>query len=370
MTAAQVLGGAEGRAGEHREGLQREDGPALRHVTLYAGGEYDLYKLQEIHRRAPGRSLPSSRSPSSAATRTTSRTRVGTSTSRSSASTRTTRRSRPQHYLKWNSAGAEGERARPRLRQPGLDRAAEHAGPARVRRATCSYPTSLRVPRRAARSSCTSSPTRAAENARMANRQLFGVENSLKANRGQLAGSAGPESDRQEGRRGEGAARRRSPPIRSSPPARAPGTRSPRRRRPTPQRYKRDCTSWRRALGFRAGDDAPRARSSATSPRRRKPNEKRLRGVPRVQPEVAGVLALLRPRRSTRRLEKVTIADSLQGDGREARRRRSVRQEGPRRQVAGRAGRRARRGHEVEGRRLPQEARRGRQRRSRSPPIR
>ncbi len=85
---------------------------------------HTISTVTSVTRTCGWSSRPSSRRPSTAATRITSSTRATTSTSASSAPTKTASPPTPSSYLKWSPNGTDRARTRLRQRPSRLDRAA------------------------------------------------------------------------------------------------------------------------------------------------------------------------------------------------------------------------------------------------------
>ena len=335
-----------------RERVQRADEAALRRRDASTRAASTSSTATRSTRTCAWSSPPSSRSPSSAATPTTSPSPATTSTSASCAPTRTASRCRPEASLRFSAKGVERRRPRVRLRPPGLDVPPRDDGAARVSRATTACPSAW------TRSSGGSTALREyapAATSRSGGRKArsSASRTRMKALRGLLRGlldakAMARKAEDEKALRAKVAADPALAQAIGDPWAtvgghrrrgclpRALDARARRLRRLAPARHRRATSSVRRR-GEEAEREAPR-------------------GVRRLEPRARSGTRCSRRPRSTTDLEEATLADQLQLGPREARPRAPVREGGARRKDARRGG--ARRRSRGRSSRTPRPARR------------
>ena len=268
-------------------------GPAERRRHALPGRAVPPLHVQEIHRRPPRLRPRVRRSPSSAATRTTSSIPATTSTSASSAPTRTA--SRPGRAL------PEVEHGRLEGRRPGLRR----RPPGRTNRlntvANLEYlrDVALPVP---ARLSCTTAEAflleygkRGPRQFRQSKEDLFSIQNSRKARDRRPRRACRTRRSWPARREAEKALRDadRGRPREARRPTAPPGTRSPR-----PQKVAAEIAQAlqlpraraRLRLRTSSGSPGPRPARRGEGQAERRPAQR----VPRLRPRVARARALLR----------------------------------------------------------------------------
>jgi hypothetical protein len=181
MTDAQVLEAQKAEQAKIEKDCNEKTGLRCNTITLYAGGEYDLYKYKKYTdvRLVVAPEFGIAFFGGDPDNFTYPRWDIDFAIFRIYENDKALR---PQHSLKWNSAGPKEEDLVLVSGNPGstsrLDTLAQLEFDRDFR-----YPLQIEYLQRRA-SLLHDFSDKGAENARMANRQLFGIENSLKANRG------------------------------------------------------------------------------------------------------------------------------------------------------------------------------------------
>ena len=304
MTDAQALEAQ--KAGEARleKDCNEKTGLRCNTITLYAGGEYDLYRYKKYTdvRLVVAPEFGIAFFGGDPDNFTYPRWDVDFAIFRIYENDKAMR---PQHFLKWNSAGPKEADLVLVSGNPGstarLDTLAQLEFDRDFR-----YPLQIEYLQRRARLLHDFSD-KGAENARMANRQLFGIENSLKANRGREQALQDPKvmakkAAEEKELKGKAASDPKLASYAGAWDAIAAAHKA------YSQRYKRD------AIMGRSLASAPEMTTARTIVRyvaeKEKPNEKRLEEF-RESNLKSLEFSLFSPAPIYPALEKVTIADSF-----------------------------------------------------------
>ena len=304
MGAAEILAAQKAAQARLEKECNERTGLRCNTITLYAGGEYDLYRYKKYTdvRLVVAPEFGIAFFGGDPDNFTYPRWDIDFALFRVYENDRPVR---PSHYLKWNSAGPKENELVLVSGNPGstarLNTLAQLEFDRDVR-----YPAQIEYLERRVRLLHEFS-AQSAENARMANRQLFGVENSLKRNRGHLQALKDPKvlarkADEEKTLKAKVASDPKLTPYAGAWESVAAA------RKAYAKRYMRD-TVLTRALG-----SAPRMNTARTIVRyvseKEKPNEKRLEEF-RDSNLKSLEYSLYSPAPVYPALEKVTIADAL-----------------------------------------------------------
>ncbi len=304
MTDAQVLEAQKAEQAKLEKDCNEKTGLRCNTITLYAGGEYDLYKYKKYTdvRLVVAPEFGIAFFGGDPDNFTYPRWDIDFAIFRIYENDKAVK---PRHYLKWNSAGPKQDGLVLISGNPGstsrLDTLAQLEFDRDVR-----YPMQIEFLTRRAKLLHDFSD-KSPENARMANRQLFGIENSLKANSGREQGLRDPRvMARKAGEEKELKAKVAADPKLSANAGAWDAIAAA--HKTYAQRYKRD------AVMGRALASAPEMMTARSIVRyvaeKEKPNEKRLEEF-RESNLKSLEFSLFSPAPIYPALEKVTIADSF-----------------------------------------------------------
>ncbi|HJW14976.1 MAG TPA: S46 family peptidase [Thermoanaerobaculia bacterium] len=304
MTDAQVLAAQKAAQAKLEKDCNEKTGLRCNTITLYSGGEYDLYKYKKYTdvRLVVAPEFGIAFFGGDPDNFTYPRWDIDFAIFRIYENDKPVR---PRHYLKWNSAGPKENELVLVSGNPGstarLDTLAQLEFDRDFR-----YPLQIEYLTRRAKLLHDFSD-KGPENARMANRQLFGIENSLKGNRGREQALRDPKvMAKKAAEEGELKAKVASDPKLASHAGAWDAIAAA--REAYARRYKRDT------VRTRALASAPEMTNARTIVRyvaeKEKPNEKRLEEF-RESSLKSLEFSLFSPAPIYPALEKVTIADSF-----------------------------------------------------------